>query len=92
MSGASHLAWRSAVALVPLVALVMASEQAKAECTPAAPVSFMTVTCSGATNNPNGAGYGTRDDKGNTYNILSGASVTGSTVGIQYGNFGIPPR
>jgi hypothetical protein len=91
MSGAGILIRRHAVALVPLVALVMASEQAKAECTPAAPIDNTTVTCSGTTNNPNGAGYGTLDDKGNTYNILSGASVTGTSVGIQYGNNGLRP-
>jgi Autotransporter beta-domain len=90
MSGAGHLIRRHAVALVPLVALVMASEQAKAECTPAAPVNNTTVTCSGTTNNQNGTtGYGTALDKGNTYNILSGASVTGTGLGLQYGNVGV---
>ena len=86
MSGAGHLIRRHAVALVPLVALVMASEQAKAACTPAAPVNDTKVTCSGTTNNQNGTtGYGTALDTGNTYNILSGASVTGTGLGLQFG-------
>ena len=90
MPGASHLVRRSAVALLPLFALVMASEQAKAECTPAAPVDNQTVTCRDRTDNQqgNGNGYGTENDSGNTYNILSGATLTGTTFGLQAGNFG----
>jgi hypothetical protein len=90
ISGAGYLIRRHAVALIPLVALAMASKQAKAECTPAAPVDNVTVTCSGTTTNQNGTtGYGTANDKGNNYNILAGATVTGDGLGMQYGNMGV---
>ncbi|MBX9647467.1 MAG: hypothetical protein K2X57_10465, partial [Xanthobacteraceae bacterium] len=59
--------------------------QAKAACTPNAPVSNTTVTCSGTTTDQNPFnGYGTAADTGNTYNILSGASLTGTANGLVF--------
>jgi uncharacterized protein with beta-barrel porin domain len=59
------------------------SGQARAECAPATSVNNTTVTCTGTTPNQNDpAGYGTINDTGNTYNILSGASVTGTDTGL----------
>ncbi len=52
--------------------------QAKAACDPAAPFNNTTVTCTGTTSH-DPFGYGTFNDTGNTYNILSGASVTGTS-------------
>jgi hypothetical protein len=70
---------------LPLIALVAPVDRAEAACDPASPVNNVTVTCAGATNNQNGiAGYGTRTDTGNTINVLSGASVTGTSTGVQF--------
>ncbi len=58
--------------------------RAEAACDPAAsanPLNNTTVTCTGTTSN-DPIGYGTRNDTGNTYNILSGASVTGTREGL----------
>ncbi len=61
--------------------------QAKAECDQVSPVSDKTVTCTGTTSNKNDpAGYGTFKDTGNTYNILSGALVTGRQEGLALGS------
>ena len=49
----------------------------------------VTVICTGATANQNGSdGYGTNTDIGNTYNILSGASVTGTNAGLIFNTSG----
>jgi Autotransporter beta-domain len=66
-----------------LALLIVASGRAGAACTPAAPVNDATVTCDGTTTNL-GIGYGTGTDTGNTYNILSGASVTGTVTGLAF--------
>jgi hypothetical protein len=59
--------------------------RAEAACTPLSPVNNTTVTCTGATVNANGTnGYGTNTDTGNVYNVLGGASVTGSDNGITF--------
>lgn len=56
-----------------------------AACDPASPVSNVTVTCTGTTTNANGTnGYGTAGDTGNTYNIVSGASVSGTDNGLVF--------
>jgi len=66
-----------------LLASCAAAGHAQAGCTPSSPVSNTTVTCSGATTDANGTtGYGTVSDTGNTYNIVSGASVTGTFDGL----------
>src|SRR5215213_7604389 len=91
MSGGSYLIRRHAIALVPLIALVTVSEQARAICTPPStgtPVTDTIVTCTGTTiNQNNNIGYGLTPDTGNIYNIVTGASLTGRDVGLLF-NFG----
>jgi len=72
-----------------LLALLVAPfgivDGANAACAPASPVNNATITCTGATsdqNNPNG--YGINTDIGNPYNVLSGASVTGTSAGLRF--------
>jgi hypothetical protein len=56
-------------------------------CNAMSPVDNTTVT--GATSDANGTtGYGTNTDNGNTYNILSGASVAGTGIGLRFSNSG----
>ncbi|MDP1882999.1 MAG: hypothetical protein Q8K88_08985, partial [Bradyrhizobium sp.] len=84
-SDANHSMVRHAIALALLLASFSASGQAKAECLPASPVNDTTVTCTGVTVNQNiVSGYGSLSDTGNTYNILPGASVTGSSEGLSF--------
>jgi uncharacterized protein with beta-barrel porin domain len=71
-----------------LAVMFAAVGQAEAACDPptlpANPLTNTTVTCTGTTLNQNGTdGYGLATDKGNTINVLSGASVTGTHAGIQ---------
>ncbi len=69
--------------------LVVAVDRAEAACAPTSPVNNTTITCSGATTNQNGTdGYGTNSDTGNTYNILSGASITGTNFGLRFNTLG----
>lgn len=78
-SGTNHLFLR----LASLIASLAVVDAANAACAPTSPVNNTTVTCSGATPDQNGtAGYGTNTDTGNTYNVLSGASVTGTFEGL----------
>jgi uncharacterized protein with beta-barrel porin domain len=75
------LAGSCALALAPLAWI----GQAEAACTPASPVNNTIITCTGATNDTNGTtGFGTRTDDGNIYNVLAGASVTGTANGIDF--------
>jgi hypothetical protein len=74
----------------PMLALLIASfaaadrAQAQAACTPATtPLPNTTVDCIGTINNLNGNGFGTAADSGNQITVESGASVTGSTNGVQ---------
>ena len=83
MSGARYLIRRHAVVLALLVASLAVSEQAKAACDPTSPVSNTTVTCTGLSRNGND-GYGTAADTGNTYNVLSSASVLGTDIGLTF--------
>jgi uncharacterized protein with beta-barrel porin domain len=63
-------------------------ECAEAACTPATPVTDTVVTCTGATNNQNGtSGYGDSNSTRNTINVETGASVTGTSVGITGNGF-----
>ena len=72
-----------------LIAPFAVVDRANAACVPASPVNNVTVTCTGATANQNGSdGYGTNTDIGNTYNILSGASVTGANAGLIFNTSG----
>lgn len=74
--------WLTSAALL-LPALLMMPNPAVAACTPPAPVDNAVVTCTGTTTNANGTdGYGTINDIGNTYNILTGATVTGTDNGL----------
>jgi hypothetical protein len=73
------------VALTLSLAPMVMMDRAQAACAPTAPVSNTIVTCAGTTINANGTnGFGTNTDTGNTYNVLGGASVTGSDNGITF--------
>ncbi|HEV7408204.1 MAG TPA: autotransporter domain-containing protein [Bradyrhizobium sp.] len=75
--------------LALLIAPFAVVDRANAACAPASPVNNVTVTCTGATANQNGSdGYGTNTDIGNTYNIPSGASVTGANAGLIFNTSG----
>jgi hypothetical protein len=79
---ASCVAPIPALAMAAALALLWPGREAQALCTPAAPVSNTTVTCSLTTtnqNNPNG--YGTFTENNLIINIQSGASVSGTGVG-----------
>ncbi|MCJ9700985.1 beta strand repeat-containing protein, partial [Bradyrhizobium sp. SHOUNA76] len=68
-----------------LVAPLFTIERAEAACTPTAPVSNATVSCTGTTGNANGTnGYGTGTDVGNTYNIVTNATLTGTDNGLRF--------
>ena len=73
--GSSHRALMPGLLLASCAAL----GQAQAACTPDAPVNNGTVTCSGTTS---GGAIGYAGDAGNTYNIVSGAIVTGTDFGL----------
>jgi uncharacterized protein with beta-barrel porin domain len=84
-----HSMRRHAIGLVPLIALAAPVNRAEAACDPASPVNNVTVTCTGTTTNQNGNnGYGTgrstSGDTDNTYNIISGASVSGTDNGLAF--------
>jgi hypothetical protein len=80
-----HSLLLQATALAPWIALVAPIDRAEAACDPASPVSNVTVTCTGATVDANGTtGFGSGSDTGNTYNIVSGASVTGTSDGLAF--------
>src|SRR5947208_1501528 len=74
---------RPAVALALLIAPFAAVERAQAACDPTSPRDNATVTCTGTTKN-DPFGYGSRDDTGNTINVQSGASVTGTNAGLVF--------
>src|SRR3954447_12214407 len=76
---------RRAKLLTLLAASAVTSDRALAACDPTSPVNNTTVTCTGATVNQNGVnGYGSAADAGNIYNILAGASVTGTLRGLEF--------
>ena len=80
-SGTNYFVLRMALLIAPL-ALV---GEANAACAPASPVDNVIVTCTGTTTDQNGTtGYGTASDIGNTYNIVAGASVTGTLNGLVF--------
>lgn len=73
------------LALALTIAPLAAVGQAEAACDATSPINNTTITCTGATNNANGnIGFGTVSDTGNTYNILSGASITGTADGLEF--------
>jgi outer membrane autotransporter protein len=83
---------RYAMMLGLVAASFAATGQAWADCSPAttvdAPISNVTVNCTGTTTNQNldspigSAGYGTGQESGMAINVLAGASVTGAQLGI----------
>jgi hypothetical protein len=80
-----HLMLRHAIGLAPLIALVAPVDRAEAACDRVSPVSGVTVTCTDTTTDANGnTGFGSGADTGNTYNIVSGASVTGTIDGLKF--------
>lgn len=84
-SGTNHFLLRLALLVTPLVVV----DGANAACAPTSPVNNTTVTCTGATNNQNVIdGYGTNSDIGDTYDILSGASVAGANAGLIFNTAG----
>ena len=87
--GASYWRLRYAIAPAMLMVSFAAAGRAEAQCapasSPASPVNNTTVTCTGATIDTNGTtGYGSHADTGNTYNILSNASVAGRLDGLAF--------
>ena len=89
--GTSYLRLRYAIVPAMLMASFAAAGQAEAACDPATsaanPLINTTVTCTGATAGQNSTtGYGVKEDKGNTINVLSGASVNGTNFGIDINN------
>jgi hypothetical protein len=80
-----NLACRLVVAPALLIAPFVGIERAAAACDPPSPVNGADVTCKGTTGSPSTpVGYGTDTDTGNTINVLSGASVTGSVNGLRF--------
>lgn len=77
----------SAVLLAPL----LVANRAEAACTPVAPVSNATIVCSGNVDTQQGGvtGYGTSNDTNNTYQVVAGATVHGSSFGIVTGSGGV---
>ena len=70
-------------ALALMIAPFAMMTRAEATCAPTSPVNGTIVTCTGATVDQDGAsGFGNLSDTGNTYNIVAGASVTGSNTGL----------
>jgi hypothetical protein len=79
--GAHYFTLRLALLIAPLAVV----DEASAACAPASPVDNVIVTCTGTTIDQNGTtGYGTTSDIGNTYNIVAGASVTGTLNGLVF--------
>jgi len=78
----------AAAALTVVGAIMLAPDDALAACSPATG-SNVTVTCSGATFNQGpgiNTGYGDSTQNGLTVNVQSGASVTGTSTGIDVNN------
>jgi hypothetical protein len=81
--GTNYLMLRLALLILPLATLDRA--QAANNCNATSPVDNTIITCTGTTSDTNGTiGYGTFTDTGNTYNILSDASVTGFLLGLGF--------
>src|SRR6266849_9631305 len=79
------LTGRHALMLAVSFSTLAMVDRAEAKCDPESPVNDKIVTCTGTTDGQNGngtIGYGTNTDIGNTINVLSGASVTGTLAGV----------
>ena len=80
---------RLLIAMCLLGAAAFAPSEALALCAPSSASSNVTVTCSGATLNQGteaNTGYGSGLQNGLTLNVQSGASVTGTSTGIDVGS------
>src|SRR3954469_21063405 len=72
---------------VLMLAPWMMIERAEAACSPSSPVNNTAVSCTGTQTNANGAtGNGTSADSGNTYSLNSGATLTGTDIGLLFKN------
>jgi uncharacterized protein with beta-barrel porin domain len=71
-----------------VAAMGLPLQRAEAACTPPSPLPInttTTVTCTGTTTNANGTtGYGSSTDNGNTYNIVAGATLSGTDLGLKF--------
>src|SRR4051794_29735686 len=86
--GAHYTILRPDFALL-VIALAAPFGSAEAACDRPSPIDNSTITCTGTTTNANGTnGYGSDSDTGNTYNILSGASISGTGNGLRFETFG----
>jgi hypothetical protein len=66
--------------VVFVILVTLPAQQAQAACSPGAPVSNTTVTCSGTTTDQNAPdGYGTGVENNLTINVQSGATVSSTT-------------
>jgi hypothetical protein len=80
-----HSLLLQATALAPLIALVAPVDRAEAACDATSPANNTVITCTGTTVDANGTtGFGSGSDTGNTYNIVAGASVTGTLQGLRF--------
>lgn len=71
--------------MMGLLVAALTGEGAQAACTPASPVSNVTVTCTGTTIDQDGTtGYGRAGDTGNTYDIVAGATLAGTRDGLRF--------
>src|SRR5689334_8563267 len=87
--GTNYLMLQLALMIAPLAVI----DEAVAACAPASPVDNVTVTCTVATIDQNGSnGYGTSNivsgDQSNTYNILTGGSVSRTRNGLTFFELG----
>jgi len=76
----------SLLAPAALVAPLLVVDRVEAACTPAAPVSNTTITCSGNSQQSANTGYGVGTEESNHYQIEAGANVHGSAFGILSGD------
>jgi hypothetical protein len=81
---------RRALMLALALASLAATDRAQAAClvnnaTPASPVINQNVNCTGPTSG-GAIGFGSDNDQGNTYTIVTGAAVTGSALGLDTGS------
>ena len=89
MTRGLHRARLNKYALGTALALTMApfagADRAEASCSPLSGQDNVTVTCTGTTTNQDGTnGYGQGTEQGVTVNVASGATVSGTDLGIAF--------